>query len=584
MPDQHANSPAIPPFERGAFVAGSRATRIGGGSIGGKAVNLVRMERLLAERFPPGAHPSIDISIPSMTVIGTEHFDEFAAQNGLRERSREGASDGEIVAACLRAELPVMLVGHLRALCDEMHAPLAVRSSSLLEDALDRPFAGVFATKMIPNAHPDPDQRFRELVEAVKLVYASVFFRAARAALRAGGADPDAESMAVIVQEVVGRRHDGRFYPELSGVARSYDFYPGLRAKPEHGVITLALGLGAHIVDGGIAWSYPPAFPKLGPPFASARAMLSETQSTFFAINMGKLSLYDPTHEAEFLVRGDLADAERDGTLRHIASTYDGASDRIVPGVSLAGPRVVDFAPLLKLRTVPVNDVLRELLAVCEAELGNPVEIEFAATLPARGEERARLGFLQVRPMVVDLEGASVTAERLTGDRAVVASELALGNGTWEGLEDVVYVRPEAFESKHTKRIAQEIASINEALVDEGRPYLLIGFGRWGSSDPWLGIPATWAQISGARGIVEATLPQMNVELSQASHFFHNVSSFRIAYMMVRHDGAGRIDWDWLRTLPVVRQTEFVRHVRVAPPLTLAVDGRERRAVVERST
>jgi hypothetical protein len=582
MSHQERPLPQLSAFQRGAFASGERATRIGAGEIGGKASNLVRMWELVRTRFGGGEYPQFDVTIPTMTVVSTAHFDAFLDQNGLHERLDGDMSDAEIALAFQQAELPVTMVGDLRSLVEEAREPLAVRSSSRLEDALARPFAGVFLTKMIPNNEASPDVRFRKLSQAIKLVYASPFLRHARRSLRAFGAEPAEEKMAVVLQEVVGRRFDGRFYPQISGVARSFNFYPQGRARPEDGVVDLALGLGRTIVDGGLCWTYVPRYPRLRPPFSNAAEMLESTQTRFWAVNMGRPPAYDPTRETEYLVEAGLAEAESDGTLTLSASTYDAASDRLSPGLGRDGPRVLDFAPLLQLRDYPLNDVIRALLEVCEESFAGPVEIEFAVAFDPTRRRPARFGFLQVRPMAVDDERVDVPAEQLAAPRTLVASERALGNGESQVIRDVVYVRPDRFESRLTPAIAEELADLNEQLVDEDRPYLLIGFGRWGSSDPWLGIPIGWSQISGARALVEATLPTMNVELSQGSHLFHNLSSLRVSYLSVRHDGRHGIDWEWLAAQPAVHESESIRHVRTTSPLAVRVDGRSGRGVILR--
>jgi hypothetical protein len=306
------------------------------------------------------------------------------------------------------------------------------------------------------------------------------------------------------------------------------------------------------------------------------RDLLDVTQTEFWAVNVGPPPPYDPMAETEYLVRRSLADAEADGTLRYAASTYDAESDRLVAGTGRAGPRLLDFAPILAWNELPLVPALRKLLAVGEEELQAPVEIEFALSLPPG--QPARLGFLQVRPLLVSREAVEVPPEELASPRAVVASAAALGNGRHE-VQDVVYVEPETFEARMTPAIADEIEPINRSLVEAGRPYLLIGFGRWGSSDPWLGIPVRWDQISGARGIVEATLPQMNPEPSQGSHFFHNLSSFAVLYYTVPFHTGRAVDWGWLARQEVVARTEHVRHVRTRAPLVLRVDGRSRRGV-----
>jgi hypothetical protein len=509
--------------------------------------------------------------------VTTSVFDAFLDRNGLRPVLEEEPSDQSVALAFQRATHPAELLGDLRAVADDARVPLACRSSSALEDALGRPFAGVYGTKMIPGNQPDVAGRFKSLVDAVKFVFASTFFHEARAYRRAAGELPEPEKMAVVVQEVVGRRHGDRFYPDLSGVARSHNFYPVGPAKPAEGVVDLALGLGKTIVDGGACWSFSPAHPKLPPPVGSVRDLLDVTQSEFWAVNVGPPPPYDPMTETEYLVRRSLAEAEADGTLRYSASTYDAESDRLVAGTGRAGPRVLDFAPILAWSELPLVPALRKLLAVCEEVLEAPVEIEFA--LSVTPGQPARLGFLQVRPLLVSREAVAVTAEDLTSPLSVVASSAAMGNGRQE-VHDVVYVEPETFEARLTPVIATEIQGLNRSLVEEARPYLLVGFGRWGSADPWLGIPVRWDQISGARGIVEAMLPQMNPEPSQGSHFFHNLTSFSVLYFTVPlHAGRG-VDWGWLARQEVVARTEHVRHVRTKPPLVLSVDGRSRRGVV----
>jgi hypothetical protein len=390
---------------------------------------------------------------------------------------------------------------------------------------------------------------------------------------------PDAsEKMAVLVQEVVGRSHGERFYPDISGVARSLNFYPHGRARPEDGIAHLALGLGKTIVDGEVCWSFSPAYPQIGPPFGSVREKVQGTQTRFWAVNTGPPPPYDPMTETEYLVRTGLAEAESDGTLRYAASTYDPASDRLVPGTGRSGPRVLDFAPLLVHGELFLSEALQTLLALCAEAIGAPVEIELALSLPPTGPRR--LGLLQVRPLVVDDEKVAVSDDDLAAPETVVASRASLGNGRAE-LTDLVYVDPDTFSSAATSAVAEEIAAVNRDLLAAGRRYLLLGFGRWGSSDPWLGIPVRWDQISGARVIVEAALPSLNPEPSQGSHFFHNLSSFSVSYLTVPL-GAHGVDWEWIRSLPVVRRSRNVCHARLDEPLLVAVDGRSGRGVVAR--
>jgi hypothetical protein len=570
---------AVPRFARRFFDPAHRISRIGDGSLGGKARGLVEAARVLREREAELRVAGLALDVPALAVVASSVFDAFLDRNDLRPLVAEEPSDDVVALAFRKATLPAEWLGDLRSLAEDARVPLACRSSSALEDALGRPFAGVYGTKMIPGNQPDADSRFRALVDAVKFVFASTFFHEARAYRRAAGELPEPEKMAVVVQEVVGRRHGERFYPDVSGVARSYSFYPVGPAVPEQGVAHLALGLGKTIVDGGLCWSFSPAHPRIAPPVGSVRERIDTTQTEFWAVNVGPPPPYDPMTETEYLVRPGLAEAEADGTLRHTASTYDARSDRLVPGLGRPGPRVLDFAPILTYGEVPLVPALRRLLEVCAAALGAPVEIEFALSLPP--DEHGRLGFLQVRPLVVSGQEIEVSPDDLSLPRVVVASKAALGNGS-EVVHDVVWVDPDAFEARLTPQVAAEIESLNLPLVEAGRSYLLIGFGRWGSSDPWLGIPVRWDQISGARGIVETTLPLMSPEPSQGSHFFHNLSSFSVLYFTVPHHAERAVDWDWLRKQEVVARTDHVRHVRTQGPLVLRVDGRSRRGVVTR--
>jgi hypothetical protein len=570
----------VPRFDRRFVDPAERFSAIGSGALGGKAAGLREARAVLAAALDRAAHPAFDVDVPTLTVIRTDFFDRFLEQNDLLPIIASGAPDDRLAHAFQRAQLPAELVGDLRALVNQVRTPLAVRSSSLLEDALKQPFAGVYGTKMIPNNQPDPDARFRKLVEAIKFVYASTFFEQARA-YAAGAIEPGTrDRMAVIVQEVVGRRHRNRFYPEVAGVARSHNFYPRDGAEAADGVVLLALGLGKTIVDGGIAWSYSPRRPRATPPYASVRDLMDNTQTSFWAVNMGNPPAYNPMAETEYLLVADLADAEADETLRHVASTYDGRADRLVPGVGTAGARAVTFSPLLVLEEPPLNDLLTALLRAFTSAMGAMIEIEFALAFPPG--RPARFGFLQVRPMVVSDQVVDIDENDVRSEAVLVGSPSVLGNGTRKDLRDIVYVRPDRFEASQNRRVAEDVGAVNRSLVDARRPFLLIGFGRWGSSDPWLGPPVNWSDISGARAIVEAAGAALNVEASQGSHFFHNVSSFQVPYFSVSPDRGGRIDWEWLERQTVEGETALVRHLRLARPLEIAVDGRSGRGVIRK--
>ncbi len=568
----------IPEFQGEFFDPDRRLTSIGSGSIGAKASGLAFIDGVLRSKFNAQDSAQIQVSIPSLTVIRTDVFDEFLKRNALNDLAYSESTNDVIAHAFQKALLPVEILGDLRRLIEKVHTPLAIRSSSMLEDALNHPFAGVYVTKMIPNNQPSPDIRFQKLMEAIKLVYASTFSKSAKDYLKAIKRSPYDEKMAVIIQEVVGALHADRFYPNVSGIAKSFNFYPIGRSRPEDGMASLALGLGKTIVDGGTCWTYSPAYPGISTPVASAGELMEQTQNEFWAVHMGKPPAYDPIQETEYLVRLNLSDAEADGTLSHIASVYDVQEDRISIGLDREGPRVLNFAGLLGLKGVPLNDVIRSLLSLSQQSLGTPVEIEFAATFNPH-----RFGFLQVRPMVVPGDKIDIAEEELKGENVLLASENVLGNGIIETIRDIVYVKPQEFEAQYSPRIALELETVNRGLLEKERPYVLIGFGRWGSSDPWGGIPVEWGQVCGAKVIVEATRPTMNFELSQGSHFFHNLSSFEVCYFCVPYSGEYSIDWEWLSRQKVEQETPFVRHVVLQTPLQVKVDGRSGRGVIRAS-
>jgi len=564
----------FPRFDRRFFDSAENFTLIGGGEIGGKAQGLAFVKNLLAERFDPARFPGVSVTIPTLTVVATDIFDAFLDENSLREIALSGESDRRIAHAFQGGSFPAAYVGDLRALVESVHRPLAVRSSSRLEDAMFEPFAGVYETKMIPNNEPDPGVRFRKLVEAIKFVYASTFFVGAKAYARSVGREIADEKMGVIVQEVVGERRGDRFYPTVSGVGRSFNFYSAGNARPEHGVVNLALGLGKTIVDGGASWSFSPAFPRANPPYGSVGDLLDQTQTTFWAVNMGRPPAYDPIAETEYLVESDLLEAEKDGVLRHLVSTYDPDSDRVSPGLAGDGPRMLTFAPILTGSALPLSDLLGSLLELSREAAGAEVELEFAMTLDRERAVPARFGFLQLRPLVVSREQVSISEEEIGDPRTVVSSRTVLGNGIVEGIHDVVFVRRDRFDSARTRAIAREVESLNRPLLDAGRRYLLIGFGRWGTADPWLGIPVAWSQICGAGVIVEASFPGFSADPSQGSHFFHNITSRRVPYFTVRESAGDLLRWEALESAPAVAESDHVRHVRLERPLRVKVDGR----------
>ncbi|MBN2213394.1 MAG: hypothetical protein JW723_04055 [Bacteroidales bacterium] len=567
----------ISSFDEDFFESDRSISFIGTGSLGGKASGLVSISDILRSEINTSDFQSIEICIPKMVVILTDVFDSFMQENNLYETALSDASDDMIALSFQKANLPFRILGVLRTFISGIHSPLAIRSSSLLEDSLSMPFAGIYGTKMTPNNQHDVDTRFRKLTEAIKYVYASTYFRAAKDYIHTTKYKTEDEKMAVIIQEIAGSRYEDRFYPEISGVARSYNYYPTGHSKPEDGVVNLALGLGKTIVDGGFSWSYSPEYPKSGPPFNSSDDMIKNTQTEFWAVNMGAPPEYDPVSETEYMVQKNLSYAEEDGTLRHLVSTYDVDSDRFWTGLSGNGPRVLNFAPVLVAESFPLNKLIKTVLHVCENAVKSPVEIEFAVTL---SHDVQRFGFLQLRPVRVFEDATDNPAEEAAGDRIFISSGTVLGNGMIDNITDIVYADIPNPDAKISYQVASEVEMFNRKLVNENRPYLMIGYGRWGTSDPAAGIPVRWQQISGVKVIVEVSVRSANVEMSQGSHFFHNLTSFRVIYFSLPAGTEIIFDRCWLSNQIVVEEMKYTKHIRTKGKLLIKADGRTGRGEV----
>lgn len=561
----------VPDFSRGTWESGEIVSRIGGGRIGGKAAGLMLLARDFMDGLAVDQFPDFEITIPRMVVLGTDVFESFMDLNNLWDLALSDVSEERVAHAFLQASLVPEVVGDLRDFISQVHSPLAVRSSSLLEDALDHPFAGVYSTKMIPNNQPDTDTRYRVLDEAIRLVYASTFFDSARNYFAGSGQDQKEERMAVVIQEVVGNRYDDRFYPEISGVCRSFNYYPNAGALPTEGVAHLALGLGRQIVDGGTSWGYCPRYPTSPPPFNDVGDRMRGTQTTFWSINMGTPPPPDPMGETEFLLKDDLLVAEKDEVLTHLVSTYDHHSDCLRMGLAGQGPRVLDFGPILVGETLDLNNLIRAMLPLAERTLGCPVELEFA--LDRNSEGKLRVCPLQMRPMAIPKGESKISPLELHEHGVLVSSEHALGHGFKNDIQDVVFIKPGDFDIGKSPTVALEVQDFNNALLGQKKPYVLIGFGRWGSSDTWLGVPVDWGQVSGARVIVEAPHLNLNPDPSQGAHFFHNLISFGVFYFNVREKGSSRVNWEWLEGQKVEREGRFLKHIHLEEPLSIRADG-----------
>lgn len=563
-------------FDRQAFDAPGSFSRIGGGSLGGKARGLAFVRSLLSEHHLADLFPNVEVSVPTSVVLGTTVFDRFLDESSLRDFAINCPDDEEILERFRAAPFPREVLHDLGSYLSRVREPIAVRSSSLLEDSQYQPFTGVYDTVMLTNQGELP-KRLERLVLAIKRVYASTFGRRAKSHLKATPYRLEEEKMAVVLQRVVGARHADRFYPDFAGVARSYNFYPAPPMTAADGIAAVALGLGKAVVEGERCVRFCPRAPRQVLHFSSVNDVLETSQTSFWALDLAGGDDSGDTREVRF----DLGAAEADGTLAVVGSTFSAQNDAIYDGVSRSGVRVVTFAQVLKHDAFPLAPLLATLLRIGTVGGNAPVEIEFAVNLSVPPGAPAELGFLQMRQLAPSREPEELDVSGVERGALLCRTGQALGNGRIEGVRDVVVVDLHQFERAKSFEAAQEVARLNEVLLRRGKPYLLVGVGRWGSRDPWLGIPVVWEQISGARVIVEAGLPGFKVAPSQGSHFFQNLVSFDVGYFTVDSDGAdGFVDWEWLSAQPAVSEAGAVRHLAFDEPLLVKVDGRHHRGVV----
>ena len=561
--------------------------RIGSGSLGGKARGLAFVRHLLRKNRMTRRFPGVRISVPPAVVLATDVFDQFLAENNLLDFALHCEDDDEIQQKFLAAPLSAALQQDLKSFLAEVNYPLAVRSSSLLEDSQYQPFTGVYETFMLGNQQANLHERLSALSEAIRRVYASTFSRHAKSYVRATPYRLEEEKMAVILQQVVGTPHGDRFYPDFSGVVRSRNFYPVPPMAFGDGIAAVALGLGRAVVDGGKCLTFCPRYPQNLVQFSSVEDILTNSQTEFWALELDGASAGRPGHWHE--KRFGLHAAETDGTLWPLASTYSRDNHAIYDGVSRPGARVVTFAPMLKHGTFPLAEILDVLVRAGEDALGNPVEIEFAVRLPQQfgqaadeaTDQAAEFGFLQIRPLTLASDSEDLALDDVQPDQLICRSSKVLGNGRIDNLHDVIVVDSQRFERSRSQEVAKAVALFNRRLNEENRPYLLIGVGRWGSTEPWLGIPVEWDEISGARAIVEAGFHDFRVTPSQGSHFFQNLTAFQIGYFTVNPDaGEGSIDWQWLTDQPAVEEQGCVRHLQFAEPIRVVMNSHTSQGVI----
>jgi hypothetical protein len=569
-------------FKKELYDPNSDLARIGRGSLGGKARGLSFINILINNYQIQNRFEDVNIHVPPGVILGTEVFDEFLNENQLKEFALNCPNDSEITQKFLDAKkFPEEILADLAAFLDLVNEPLAVRSSSLLEDSQYHPFAGVYQTYMIANCDENPIVRLNELLTAIKRVYASTFYRNAKEYIKMTTYCLEDEKMAVIIQKIIGTKFENRFYPTFSGVAKSYNFYPIPPQKANDGIISIALGLGKMVVEGGNSVKFSPKNPTYLPQFSTIKETLDNCQTKFFALDIDehreeKFDVYD-VRVKDY----QLEVSEKDGTLIHLGSTYSTDNDRISDGLSRRGIPLVTFAPILKHKQFPIAQILELLLEMGTWGMGTPIEIEFAVNLNVSKEDKKQFGFLQVRPLVVKREMDILDIDVSDRSQLLCESSSVLGHGIIDDIQDIVYVEHDKFDRSKSKEVAREIHEFNIKLTEQKHPYLLVGVGRWGSADPWLGIPVDWNHISGAKAIIESNFKDFMVTPSQGSHFFQNLTTFMVFYFTVNSfKDEGFFDWEWLLKLPFQNKKEYTLHTRLEKPLMIKVNGHENRGII----
>jgi hypothetical protein len=566
-------------FEETTVIDETNVVSLTGGSLGGKGRGLAFINTLIYGFELGRLLPGIKIKAPITAIVGTDEFDMFMERNHLWDKVKEEQDYVVLQKHFIEGSLSYTLEKKLRTLLRQMEKPLAVRSSSLFEDSMDQPFSGIFRTYLLPNNHPDFDTRLRQLSEAIKLVFASIYSRSSRTYFGAINYKLEHEKMAVVIQVAVGNRFDDAFYPHVSGTAQSFNFYPVAHMTPEDGFSVIAVGLGHYVVEGERAFRFSPAYPETD--IISQNDMYKNSQVHFYAVDMNKQEVNLLEGENAGLVSLDIRRAEEHGTLAHTASVLNTDNDTITPGLAALGPRVINFADILKYNYIPLASTIRTILDVVAEAIGNPAEIEFAVDLNKDQEGNASFYLLQLKPLLGSGAGYTFENESINDDNLILRSEKSMGNGVIDNVTDVIYIEPDKFDNLQTVKMVEEIDIINEKMLKENRRYILIGPGRWGSRDKFLGIPVAWPQISFAKVIVEIDLPDFHLDASLGSHFFHNVTSMNVGYFSISEENNnGRIDWQKLNRQNVIEQGKYFRHVRFEEPLLVRMDGRKGKSVI----
>ncbi|MEN6412877.1 MAG: PEP/pyruvate-binding domain-containing protein [Veillonellales bacterium] len=555
--------------------------KLGTGSLGGKARGIAFMNGMITKAQLADNYEDMKVKVPRSFVIGSDVFEKFMEENQLDAFLAANPTEAAIAQKFTESPLPAATQQSLCVLTQYIKCPLAVRSSSILEDSRVLPFAGIYNTYVVPNCHDDLAIRVKQLEDAVKLVYASVFYAAPVQYAKNADIWIEEEKMAVLIQELVGERYGDHYYPVISGVAQSYNFYPYDPLKPEDGTVSLALGLGKAIVEGERVYRFSPVYPKLNPLVSGPKEYLEKSQHAFYAINLKDSADITLRADEDYIYKKlPISQAQKDQSLEYIGSTYSAENDCIYDNVNQPGPKLVTFAPILKYNRLPLRQIVKDLLRLGKQSFGTDVEIEFAVNIPKDNNKPKEFNFLQIRPMVVGREVFEVSMDE--PEESWCFSRRTIGNGIYQNIHDVIFVDPEAFNLADSVQIAAEIAELNQVLLKEGRRCILVGFGRMGTADRWLGIPLRWEQMSQALIIVEVDLKNLRPEPSLGSHFFHNLTSTHMGYFHIQYDNqaAGMLDWEWLRSQPVLQQTKYVKLIRRQEPFKAKLDGRNFKGII----
>ncbi len=575
-----SNTGKIVNFEETAVLDESNIVSLGNGALGGKGRGCAFINTLIYNLNFSEIIPEMNIRTPRTAIVGTDEFDIFMQRNNLQELIHVETNYERIRTSFLQGDLSYNLEKRLKELLKLVNRPLAIRSSSLLEDSTMQPFSGIFETYLIPNNHPDFKVRFKQLKDAIKLVYSSIYSPQSRRYFEAINFKLEDEKMAVVIQDVVGTYHQDHFYPHISGTGQSHNYYPVAHMEPEDGFAVAGLGLGHYVVNGERAYRFSPSYPTLE--MSSLQSQLRDSQVEFLALDMisSEVDFCNEGSEAN-LHRLPIEEAEEQGVLKHLASVYDADNERIEPGISTSGPRILNFANILKYEYVPLARVLKLIMDVGKEALGSPVEMEYAVDLDRAENGKPSFFILQIKPMLGTGGEYTFDTEDISREDIIVYAERSMGNGKVEDITDLVYVDAESFDKMQTKVMAAQLEEFNRKLVAENRKYILIGPGRWGTRDPFIGIPVNWAQISNAKVIIETSLEDFPLDASLGSHFFHNVTSMNVGYFSIQHDSrTSFIQWDVLGEQELLEETGFVKHIRFPEPVCIMMDGKKRISMI----